>query len=411
MPLEVVQADVWKLKLNPRNPRRMPPKRWPQFLRTLKAEPDLTEARPVIALKDGTVIAGNRRVEGARELGWKTIATVFVDLDEVHAATWMFLDNRTFGEDDDDLAAELLAELAARGGDLDLTGFSRPETDALLRRLLHRHKDPDQLPTVPSGQPVSQLGEVYPLGGHRLMCGDATNEEHVATLLAGAGPILIATDPPYGINLDNTWRDRAGLNRHGRHCQPRTAGHETASIASDSRADWSDAFALVPSGGVAYVWHASVHACEVEAGLERVGFEVKQQIIWNKGLFALSRQDYHWQHEPCLYAKRRGASAPWLGPRNQSTVWQAASPKMVMASGTGAGDSKVDHPAQKPVLLFSRPIENHLQPGEAIYDPFAGSGTALIAAELTGRVCYAMELDPRCCDLIRARFEEFSDGR
>lgn len=191
----------------------------------------------------------------------------------------------------------------------------------------------------------------------------------------------------------------------------RTTPHTTTSLASDARADWSEAFALVPSCVVIYLWHASAYACVVEAGLERIGFEVKQQIIWDKGLFALSRQDYNWRHEPCWYAKRRGARVPWLGPKNQSTVWQAASPKMVMASGKGAGDEKVDHPTQKPVALFTRPIENHLQPGEALYDPFAGSGTALIAAEMTGRRAYLMELDPRCCDLIRRRHEEFAGGR
>jgi DNA modification methylase len=133
----------------------------------------------------------------------------------------------------------------------------------------------------------------------------------------------------------------------------------------------------------------------VQAGLERIGLVVRQQLIWDKRLFALSRQHYHWAHEPCLYATRAGGRVPWLGPRNQSTVWQAPSPKMVMAATGGPADASVDHPTQKPVLLFSRPIENHLQPGEAVYDPFAGSGTSVIAAELTGRVCYALELDPR----------------
>jgi DNA modification methylase len=408
-----VDARVADLKANPRNPRRISPERAEQLARSLAAEPDMLRARPLLARADGTVFAGNQRLEAARRLGWETVPTVFVtDLDEVREAYWMFLDNRAFGEDDDDLAAELLAELNERGGDLDLTGYTRAETDGLLRRLVRRELEPDELPSLPDSEPASRLGEVFELGRHRLMCGDATDHEHVAELLRGEEPLLVATDPPYGVRLDNGWRDRVGLNRSA----PRRRGagraeHRATSIASDSVSDWSVAYEHVPSCRVMYVWHASVHACEVQAGLERVGFEVKQQLVWDKGAFALSRADYNWGHEPCFYAKRGGARVPWYGPANQSTLWSAPSPKMMLTSGRGRGDGKVDHPTQKPVALFTRPIENHLQHNEVLYDPFAGSGTALIAAELTGRRCLAMELDPRCCDLIRARFEEFCGGR
>jgi DNA modification methylase len=420
--LRVVEAKIASLQANARNPRRIRPRRLEQLMRTLVAERELLEARPLIVLMDGTVIGGNQRLAAAVALGWETIPAVFVELDEVRAAVWMFLDNRPFGEDDEDLAAELLAELAARGGDLDLTGFERSETDALLRRLSARERDPDAAIQLPDEEPVSKVGEVYELGRHRLMCGDATDASQVEELLAVDEPVLIATDPPYGVELDNAWRDRARLNgraRSGRAAGGETTaaritasnGHASTGILSDSRADWSAAYALVPSCLVLYVWHASAHACEVQAGLERHGFVVRQQLVWDKGLFALSRQHYHWRHEPCLYATRVGARVPWFGPANQSTVWEAPSPKMVAAAGRGRGDEKVDHPTQKPVLLFSRPIENHLGRGQVVYDPFAGSGSALIAAELTGRRCVAMELDPRCCDLIRARWEEFTGDR
>jgi hypothetical protein len=374
----------------------------------METERALLEVRPVIARPDGLVIAGNQRLQAARLLNWETIPTVFVELDEEQMARWMLLDNRGFGEDDEDLVAELLAELQERGADLDLTGFERAETEALLRRLAYRDRDPDALPE-PETVPIdSRFGTVYELGPHRLMCGDATDAAQVAALLTGAEPTLLATDAPYGVSLDNGWREGAGLNGSRR----RGREHATTTLASDGRADWSEAYELVPSLNVAYLWHASRHACVVEAGLERIGFEVRQQIIWDKGAFALSRQHYHWQHEPCLYAVRVRARVPWYGPRNQSTVWEAPSPKMVAPRPAGGrADRKVDHPTQKPVLLFRRPIENHLEPGGIVYDPFAGSGTALIAAELTGRVCYGMELDPRCCDLIRARYREFGDGR
>ena len=416
--VEIVEVSVDELVLNERNPRRMRPERKAQFLKTLVAERELIEIRPVIARRrDLLVIAGNQRVWGARELGWKKIWTALVDVGDLREATWGFLDNRGFGEDDEDLAAELLAELRERGADLELTGFARTETDALLRRLLHREKGPDLVLAVPDGEPDSQPGTVYQLGAqHRVMCGDATNPEHVRELLARAKPVLMASDPPYGVELDNAWRDRAGINGRsgsagGRVQGQPSPGHAHTSIAADDRFDWSAAYELVPSLRVAYLWVASTRACQVQAGLERIGFRVRQQIIWDKGQFALSRQHYHWQHEPCLYATREGARVPWHGSRNQSTVWRAASPKMVAAAADGPADAKLDHPTQKPVVLFQRPIENHLQPGEIVYDPFAGSGTAVIAAELTGTVCYAMEIDPRCCDLIRQRYEVFSDGR
>jgi len=420
--LRVVEARVADLHVHPRNPRTISEGRFEQLQRTMLAHPDLLDARPLIALPDGTVIAGNQRLLAARALGRETIPTVYADLDEVEATQWMFLDNRAFGEDNEDIAAELLAELEARGGDLDLTGFARSETDSLLRGLLQRDRDPDEVLPLEAGDAESKLGQVYTLGKNRLMCGDATNPDHVATLLAGATPILIATDPPYGVSLDNRWRDRAGLNgrragaedaavQSDSEARRRTTEHATTAIDGDERAEWSEAYALVPSCTVAYIWHASRHACQVQAGLEQIGFSVKQQIVWDKGLFALSRQEYNWQHEPCLYAKRDGARVPWFGPANQSTVWQAASPKMIAASNLGTGDERLDHPTQKPVALFTRPIENHLRRGESVCDPFAGSGTALIAAELSGTVCYAMEIDPRCCELVRRRLEVFSSDR
>jgi DNA modification methylase len=416
--LTVVEALVDELVLNQRNPRLMREERERPFLRAMVEERALLEARPVIALREGKrVIAGNQRVRGARKLGWSTIPTVFVDVDEVREAVWMFLDNRGFGEDDEDLVAEILGELKERGADLDLAGFERVETDRLLRRLAHRDRDADELPVLPEEEPESQLGCLYELGRHRLFCGDATDPDHVAALLDGAEPALIVTDPPYGVELDNGWRDRVGLNgsrpeaRGGGRRRTRVKEHVTTSVASDQRVDWSEAYELVPSARVGYVWHASRHACEVQGGLERAGFQIRQQVIWDKGLFVLSRQSYHWRHEPCLYAVRPGAPVPWFGSRDQSTIWEAASPKMVAAKRGAVGDGKVDHPTQKPVVLFSRPVENHLRAGEALYDPFGGSGTSLIAAELTGRVAFVMELDPRCCDLIRARYEEFTRER
>jgi len=227
-------------------------------------------------------------------------------------------------------------------------------------------------------------------------------------LLGAVKPHLMATDPPYGISLDSEWRDRAGLNGCGpaepSYLKHRTAGHTNTSISSDTRADWSDAFSLVPSLQVAYVWHASIHTHEVLDGLLRIGFLYPQQIIWNKGRTVLTRTHYWYQHEPCWYLRK--PKAPWYGRAgDNSTVWDSPSPKFIMG---GSKEEKCDHPTQKPIELMRRPILNHTKRGEAVYDPFLGSGTTLIAAELTGRTCYGIEVDPKYIDVICQRYINFS---
>ncbi|MCC6450502.1 MAG: site-specific DNA-methyltransferase [Candidatus Aureabacteria bacterium] len=186
----------------------------------------------------------------------------------------------------------------------------------------------------------------------------------------------------------------------------RTVGHTNTTISGDTRADWSGAFELVPSLDTAYVWHASAFTLEVGAGLRRIGFELKQMLIWRKPHFALSRTNYHQQFEPAWYA-RKPKSARFLGSRDQSTIWDAPSPKMLMNPG-GASEERVDHPTQKPAVLYTRPIQNHLERGECFYEPFGGSGTGIIAAEQTGVRCLAMEIDPRFIYVIVSRWERFT---
>lgn len=312
---------------------------------------------------------------------------------------------------DEEEGLALWRELRAEHGDGLTAAAVRRAVRARLGRGASRPSEPSESPLPqPRSRPRSRPGRVYELGRHRLMCGDATDPAQVAVLLDGAEPLLIVTDPPYGVSLDPAWRDRAGYNAARWPAEAnadhylRSQGHRNTRVSNDDRSDWAEAYALAgESVRCLYVWHASRHASEVEAGLERIGFDVSQQIVWDKGLFAISRQHYHWQHEPCWYARRRGARVPFYGEKNQSTVWRAPSPKMIMAAER---DAKWDHPTQKPLALFARPIGNHLRPGEVVYDPFAGSGTCLIAAEHHGAVCYAMELEPLFCDLIRARYQQ-----
>lgn len=233
----------------------------------------------------------------------------------------------------------------------------------------------------------------------------------MAQLLGAVKPRLMVTDPPYGIELDSEWRDRAGLNGCGpaeaSYLKHRTVGHTNTSISSDTRADWSEAFALLPDLQVGYVWHASKFTSEVLAGLLRIGFLHHQQIIWDKTRTVLTRTHYWFQHEPCWYVRKK--NAPWFGrPGDNSTIWSCPSPKFIMG---GSKEEKCDHPTQKPVELMRKPLLNHTRRGEAVYDPFLGSGTTLIAAEMTKRVRYGIELDPKYVDVICQRWQGFTSQK
>ena len=198
----------------------------------------------------------------------------------------------------------------------------------------------------------------------------------------------MVTDPPYGVDYDPTWRAKAGVNRN-----PDKQG----SVENDGRADWRAAWVLYP-GDIAYVWHAGRFASVVQASLDASGFAIRSQIIWAKDRFALSRGDYHWQHEPCWYAVREKKTGHWAGDRSQTTLWQIAA-----REDTGHG-----HGTQKPVECMRRPIENNSERGEAVYDPFVGSGTTIIAAEMTGRSCHAIEINPAYVDAAIARWQAFT---
>jgi DNA modification methylase len=311
----------------------------------------------------------------------------------------------TWADWDEELLALELEDLKTFDFNLDLTGFDVPEIDEMLALPADEeavNAAPD-LPEVATSQP----GDLWLLGPHRVLCGDATSPEVVARLLEGRQPFLMVADPPYGIELDSEWRDRAGLNGRGP-AEPsylkRTEGHRNTSISSDTRADWSQAFALVPSLEVAYVWHASKFTREVLDGLLRIGFVHHQQIIWNKGRTVLTRTHYWFQHEPCWYVRKK--NTPWYRkPGENSTIWDSPSPKFIMG---GSDEDKFDHPTQKPVALMRRPIMNHTKRGASVYDPFLGSGTTLIAAELSGRVCCGIELDPKYVDVIIERWQKLT---
>ena len=443
--LTVDQVPIDQLRPDPANPRRISDEELDALERSLR---QFGFVQPVLARKDDqVVIGGHQRLVAARRLGLTTVPVTYLDLTIEQARVLNLALNKISGSWDDALLARLLADLQASPEiDLTLSGFGEDEIADLLRSLETREKrervesfDLDEALAEATRSPRSKLGDLWSLGDHRLLCGDSTDPVAVARLLDGAEPRLLATDPPYGVSYDASWRDgvyngphtrvrgwgvnqgaeRPYMMRDGTDGPPngddatpapkrrhgRTVGHRQTQISGDVQADWSEAFALVPSLEVGYIWYASAHTLSVLNGLLSIGFELTQQIIWDKGLFSIGRQWYHWNHEPCFVVRKSGAKVPFHGERNQATIWRAPSPKRL---GAGSTEEKQDHPTQKPVLLFETPIANHLKAGESLYEPFSGSGTALIAAEQLGRRCYAMEIDPRYVQVAIERWQSFS---
>jgi DNA modification methylase len=347
---------------------------------------------PVLIAEDGTMIAGHGRVLAAHKLGMEMIpAIVLSGLSETQRRALIVADNRiamNAGWDEDLLALEL-SDLQEAGFNLGLTGFD----DGELRSLLEDGPaagltDEDAAPEVPETA-ITRPGDLILLGDHRLLCGDATKPDDVARLLGGVQPHLMVTDPPYGVDYDPAWRNEAGVSVTKR----------TGKVANDDRADWRDAWTLFP-GDTVYVWHGAIHSTTVAESLIACGFDIRAQIVWSKNRFALGRGDYHWQHEPCWYAVRKGTRSHWQGSRNQSTLWSIAA--------AGAEDTATPHGTQKPVEAMRRPIVNNSERGDAIYEPFCGSGTTVIAAETIGRSCLAIELEAAYCDVVVRRWQEFT---
>jgi DNA modification methylase len=363
---------------------------------------------PCLVRSDGEVVDGHLRLKAARKLGITEIPVILCDewtAAQVKAFRLMVNRSVNWSPWDEDMLALELQEIQALDFDLSLTGFDPSEIDGLLA--INDDDAANAAPPLPE-TPVSRTGDMWLLGAHRVISGDATSADIVTRLLGDRKPRLMVCDPPYGIELDSEWRDRAGLNGHGAaepsYMKKRTQGHTETTISGDTRADWSEAFELVPSLEVAYVFHVSKFTVEVLAVLQRIGFVHHQQIIWNKQRCVLTRTHYWFQHEPIWYVRKK--NAPWFGKAGEnSTVWDSPSPKFIMG---GSDEQKHDHPTQKPVELMRRPIVNHVRRGELVYDPFLGSGTTLAAAELTERVCYGIELDPKYVDVIVQRWEQLT---
>ena len=355
---------------------------------------------PVLIDGEGGIIAGHGRVMAARKLGLADVPCIrLAHLSEAQRRAYIIADNKlalNAGWDEQMLALEF-NELGDLGFDLELTGFGLGDINELLAELDATPEgatDADETPPV-QAEAITKPGDVWLLGKHRIMCGDSTDADSVKALLVGCMPHLMVTDPPYGVEYDADWRNHAH-----RADGSAIGGKAIGAVENDDNADWREAWALFP-GEVAYVWHAGVFSPVVAESLQSCGFETRALVVWGKQQMVIGRGHYHHKHEPCWYMVKKGGTGHWQGDRKQTTLWEIDKPRK----------SETGHSTQKPIECMRRPIENNSRPGDAIYEPFSGSGTTIIAAEQTGRRCYAMELSPQYVDVAVRRWQNFTGKR
>ena len=386
--LQSLAVPLSSVELHPRNPRVGDVEAVAASLRRFGQQKAI-----VVQASTHYVIAGNHLVRAARALGWTEIAANVVELDDAAATAFMLADNRTsdLGGYDDALLAAILAEGAA-AGNLAATGYDADAVAALVAAAgLAETRDLDAPPDLPAPADVYvRPGQLFELGRHRLLVGDSTRAAEVDRLVGGATVDLVVTDPPYGV--DYSGKTRRGL----------TIANDDLGEAG-TRQLVAEALRAAPLrlGGVFYVFAPGgpLHLAFLLA-VRDAELNVYQTLVWVKDRFVLGRSDYHARHEPILYGWRPGAAHHFVDDRTQDTVWEVPRPAR-----------SAEHPTMKPVALVERAIRNSSRPDETVYDPFVGSGTTLVAAEITGRTAFAMEIDPQYAQVALERWATLTGRR
>ncbi len=360
---------------------------------------------PVLIDEGGVILAGHGRVLAARRLGIEEVPVIVAKgWSEPQRRAYVLADNKLTlnGGWDEDLLRVEIADLELEGFDLDLIGFDKDELATFLDDALRSEiADVDDAPEPPV-DPITKPGDLWLLGEHRLLCGDSTKAEDVERLMAGAKADLMLTDPPYNVAL--------GMNETPEQAKARNRRTDGKVVANDSMSDhefraflvacFEQGFSSMKPGASFYVWHADSEGFNFRGAVRDCGQKVRQCLVWAKDVLVMGRQDYQWQHEPCLYGWKDGAAHGWYSDRKQTTLLRFDRPSR-----------NQEHPTMKPVGLFAYLMGNSTAPQGLAYDPFLGSGTTLIAAEQLGRKCYGIEISPAYCDVIVKRWEQATDRK
>ncbi|HEM3194568.1 site-specific DNA-methyltransferase [Streptococcus suis] len=340
---------------------------------------------PIIVNKDLTVIGGHQRLTVLKDLDYETAKCVIVDLSKEDEKALNIALNKITGQWDDQLLADLLLDLQESDFNLDLTGFEPPEIDDILSNVHDKDLSDDDFDVEEELKKTtfSKQGDIWQLGKHRVICGDSTKAEIYDKLLGDKKANLVVTDPSYNVDVEET---------AGKILNDNMPDSEFYQFLFDM---FTQVEKHIESDASIYVFHADTEGLNFRKAFKDAGFYLSGCCIWKKNSLVLGRSPYQWQHEPCLFGWKQKGKHQWFSDRKQTTIWEYDRPK-----------SSKDHPTMKPIPLMAYPIQNSSMRGTLVLDPFLGSGSTLIAADQTGRVCYGIELDEKFVDVIVKRYIE-----
>lgn len=383
--MEIKELPLKELKPAAYNPRKKLKKGDKEYEKIKQSLLKFGYVDPIIVNEDLTVIGGHQRLTVLKDLDYETAKCVIVDLPKEDEKALNIALNKITGQWDEALLAELLVDLQESDFNLDLTGFEPPEIDDILSNVHDKELSEDEFDVEEELKKptVSRRGDVWQLGKHRVICGDSTKSETYDQLLGDKKANLVVTDPPYNVDVEET----------------------AGKILNDNMSD-GDFYQFLYSmftqvenhmetDASIYVFHADTEGLNFRKAFKDAGFYLSGCCIWKKNSLVLGRSPYQWQHEPCLYGWKKKGKHQWFSDRKQTTIWEYDRPK-----------SSKDHPTMKPIQLMAYPIQNSSMRGTVVLDPFLGSGSTLIAADQTGRVCYGIELDEKFVDVIVKRYIE-----
>lgn len=383
--MEIKELPLKELKPAAYNPRKKLKKGDKEYEKIKQSLLKFGYVDPIIVNEDLTVIGGHQRLTVLKDLDYETAKCVIVDLPKEDEKALNIALNKITGQWDEALLADLLLDLLESDFNLDLTGFEPPEIDDILSNVHDKELSEDEFDVEEELKKptLSRHGDIWQLGKHRVICGDSTKAETYKQLLDDRKANLVVTDPPYNVDVEET----------------------AGKILNDNMSD-GDFYQFLLSmftqvenhmedDASIYVFHADTEGLNFRKAFKDAGFYLSGCCIWKKNSLVLGRSPYQWQHEPCLYGWKKKGKHQWFSDRKQTTIWEYDRPK-----------SSKDHPTMKPIQLMAYPIQNSSMRGTIVLDPFLGSGSTLIAADQTGRVCYGIELDEKFVDVIVKRYIE-----